>query len=120
MLIRGAEHITQVVKGEVLDAKLVFNASGAIAFSGKRQHRDEKADGISYEDDYKGNALAAMVRCHEIEVRYHRDFRDAQVASMVGHLLQHPALEQLSPARVTYQGRVVLEQPGWQANPASP
>lgn len=117
MLIRGAEYITQVATGQVLDAKLVFNASGAIALSGKRQHRDEKADGISYEDDYKGNALAAMLRRHEIEVRYHRDFRDAQVATIIAILLQEPPFHLLSPIRVTYQGRVVLEEPGWRDKP---
>ncbi len=113
-MVRGEEFIHQLCGGLVLDAKMVFNARGAIVLSGKRQHRDEKAEDISYEDDYRGNALAAMLRRNEIEVRFHRDFRDECVAQIVTRLLRETALGMLSPVRVMYQGRIVLEESGWQ------
>ena len=77
---------------------------GAIFFPTAQQHRDQKAPGISYEDDYRGNALAAMLAPGRIEVRYHRDFTDLQVAHIIATLLADPRLSFLCGWRVTYQG----------------
>ncbi len=48
--------------------KMVFNDQGAIFFPVSAKHRDMKAPGISYEDDYKGNAMAALVSPRTIEI----------------------------------------------------
>ncbi|MDX9912064.1 MAG: hypothetical protein RBS39_09550 [Phycisphaerales bacterium] len=40
--------------------KKAFNDRGAIVFPASRQHREVKREGVSYEDNYRGNALAAM------------------------------------------------------------
>jgi len=37
-----------------------MNEIGILIFPASAQHATVKADGISYEDDYKGNALAAV------------------------------------------------------------
>jgi hypothetical protein len=60
--------------------KLVFNSRGAIFFPVDQQHRDQKAPGISYEDDHAGNALAAILSPGRIEIRRHSDFSDAAIA----------------------------------------
>ncbi len=108
MTVTGAEQLQDLIAGSVYDAKMVFNDRGAIVFSARRQHREMKAEGISYEDNYVGNALAAMVRRDAIEIRFHRAYDDNAVARIVGQLLAFPEFSAFGQARVTYQGRVIL------------
>ena len=107
MVVTGAEHAQKLVADGFGEAKMVFNQRGAIIFSATRQHREMKGDGISYEDNYAGDALAAMLRPDAVEIRYHRAFDDAKVAWIVRELLKTPELSCLGAARVTYQGRVL-------------
>lgn len=107
MTVTGAEHLEDLLAGRAYDAKMVFNERGAIVFPTRRQHCDMKADGISYEDNYAGNALAAMLRRDAIEIRFHRAYDDSEVARLVGRLLALPALSCLAHASVTYQGRAI-------------
>ncbi len=112
MIVQGGEHIEDVIAGRAYDAKMVFNDRGAIVFPATRQHRDMKAEGISYEDDYRGNALAAMLRRDAIEIRFHRDYDDQAVARIVSQLLAMPELACLARAQVTYQGRLSYRSTG--------
>lgn len=105
MIILGLEHLDRLVRREVLSAKVVFNAAGAIFFSVKLQHRDHKAEGISYEDDYKGNAMAAMLAPGSIEIRRHAAYSDAQVAAILASLLSDDRLSPMRGWSATYQGR---------------
>ena len=107
MKLLGSEHLDTLFAGEVNDLKMVFNATGAIIFPSTQQHRDAKVQGISYEDNYAGNALAAMLRRDAIEIRFHARYDDASVARIVAELLQQPALSRLADAQVTYQGRAI-------------
>jgi hypothetical protein len=61
MYVSGANYARELVDGERTSVKMVFNARGAVLFPETEQHRDHKANSISYEDDYAGNALAAML-----------------------------------------------------------
>jgi hypothetical protein len=85
--------------------KMVFNANGAILFPATLEHRGQKASGISYEDDYQGNALAAMVRPGALEVRYHANYTATQVKAICARLLAQPELEPLRTWEVSYQGQ---------------
>ena len=107
MVIRGLDHIEPLLSHVSFTAKLVFNQSGAIFFPVNREHRDQKSDSISYEDNYKGNALAAMLAPNRIEIRYHRDFTDTDVSAIVISLKQHPDLHFMRDWEVTYQGRPI-------------
>jgi len=107
MVVRGLEYIEPLLSHVSFSAKLVFNQSGAIFFPVNREHRNQKSDSISYEDNYRGNALAAMLAPHRIEIRYHQDFSDADVAEIVASLKQHPDLEFMKDWEVTYQGRPI-------------
>ncbi len=107
MTVHGSEHLEAVIAGEVYDAKMVFNDRGAIVFPSKRQHREMKMEGVSYEDDYQGNALAAMVRRDAIEIRFHRAYDDKAVARIMSRLLATPELACIAKAQVTYQGRAI-------------
>lgn len=105
MRVTGADILHRLAAGEISEAKLVFNSAGVIALPIAVQHRDAKADGISYEDNYRGNALAAIIRRDHIEIRFHERFRDQDVANLVSDMLRTPQFEFMLPARVTYQGR---------------
>ena len=108
MIITGDEHLQALAAGLVHAAKMVFNERGAIVFPTTRQHREMKAEGISYEDNYAGNALAAMLRRDAIEIRFHRGFDDASVARIIAVLLAAPAFSCLAHPSVTYQGRTIV------------
>ena len=107
MHLSGVEFLLGFVTQVGYSAKMVFNEHGAIVFPIHFQHRDQKADHISYEDNYAGNALAAMINAGSIEIRYHRDFSDARVARIMAALRANPQFAFASDWRVTYQGRLL-------------
>lgn len=107
MKVLSWEQMEPLLANTHFECKLVFNAEAACFFSGRLQHRDPKLAGLSYEDDYRGNALAAMVKRTRIEVRYHERFDDDRVGAILRELLAEPQLAPLADATVTYQGRTV-------------
>lgn len=107
MDLHGIEFIAGLARQPSFSAKLVMHEAGAMFFSASQQHRDQKTALISYEDDYAGNALAAMVAPGHIEIRYHRDFSDGRVARLIATLLSEPRLAFMRSWRVTYQGRTI-------------
>lgn len=111
MHLQGTAFIRSETEKPHYAAKLVVNMQGAIFFSVSAQHKDQSGPGIYYKEGYKGNALAAMLAPGTIEIRYHRDFTDDQVARIMSALLSHRDLECLSPSRVTYQGRAIALTP---------
>jgi hypothetical protein len=106
-LLIGVDHAAALVEGRTYSAKLVFNQSGAIFGPVWTQHRDMKATSISYEDDYKGNALAAMLAPGKIEIRFHKAFKDQKVATILRQLLAAPELAAMRSWQVTNQGRPI-------------
>lgn len=108
MYLENIEYIQRLVTQESFSAKMVFNASGAIFFPVSRQHRDMKHAGISYEDDYKGNALAAMLAPGKIEIRFEESYSDSWVTTIVKTLLSSPELSFMAGWQVTYQGRTLI------------
>ncbi|GJM23753.1 MAG: hypothetical protein DHS20C16_01680 [Phycisphaerae bacterium] len=108
MTIIGLEFLAAQMERGQFAAKMVFNEAGAIFFPTNAEHRDQKADGISYEDDYRGNALAAMLAPQKMEIRYHDAYSDQRVERIIRHLARQCGLEFLSSWMVTYQGRRVL------------
>jgi hypothetical protein len=107
MYLSGVDFLESLVKQDGFSAKMVLNDAGAVFFSSHGQHREQKGPEISYEDDYAGNALAAMLGPGRIEIRYPRDFTDARVARLVGTLLSEPRLAFMRDWQVAYQGRTL-------------
>ena len=107
MVLSGVEFMLFLVEEDHFSAKMVFNDSGAIFFRVNQQHCYQKAEGISYEDNYKGNALAAMLTPGKVEIRYHQQFSDNRVASIVASLMEQPRLSFMKGWQVTYQGRAL-------------
>ena len=107
MVLSGVEFMLSLVEEDHFSAKMVLNESGAIFFGVNQQHCDQKAEGIPYEDNYKGNALAAMLAPGKVEIRYHKYFSDNRVASIVASLMEQPRLSFMKGWQVTYQGRAI-------------
>ena len=107
MVLLGVEFMLSLVEEDHFSAKMVFNESGAIFFRVNRHHCSQKAEGISYEDNYEGNALAAMLAAGKVEIRYHQQFLDNRVASIVASLMEQPRLSFMKGWQVTYQGRAL-------------
>ena len=75
MIALGLETISSEIEAEGYFIKCIVNSSAAIFFPGSVQHRDVKRSGVSYEDDYQGNAVAATIRPGIIDIRFHRSVR---------------------------------------------
>ena len=107
MQLVGADVAQALADASRTSTKVVFSGAGAIFFPVHEQHRDQRAPGIFYVDDYRGNALAATLDNRQIEVRYHDAYSDAQVANLLTALAQHPELKFLRDWHLKYQGRDV-------------
>jgi hypothetical protein len=104
----GLESITPYLVNEAYFVKCIANSSAAIFFPGSIQHRDIKREGVSYEDDYQGNAMAATITPGKIEIRFHKDFSDDSVRSIFQSILALPDMRWASTFKVQYQGRTIL------------
>jgi len=100
MILIRSDIIEKLRAGTVPSAKMVFNQHGAVVFPAQLEHRTMKTGDISYEDAYKGNALAAIVTREAIEIRYHQSFTDSEVASIARKLLDCPEMTWLSESRI--------------------
>ena len=108
MQLIGADIAQSLAEGNRTTAKIVFNGAGVIFFPANEQHRDQRAPGISYDDNYTGNALAATLHDRQIEVRYHQAFSESQVVNLISALVQRLNLKFLRDWRITYQGREIV------------
>jgi len=110
MQIIGATHLEEDLKAEPFRKhKAVLNETGILIFPASVQHATMKADGISYEDDYNGNALAVVFDAHTFEIRWHREFSEDRVRALLHKLRGIVDLASLTAQRVTYQGRPIGE-----------
>lgn len=72
MILVGTELLHALANGTAFDGKMVINACGAMFGPISKQHRELRAEGITYADDYEGNALAAMLAPGSIEPPLYR------------------------------------------------
>lgn len=85
--------------------KFQMNDSEIAFFPASLQHRDVKPGGLSYEDDYKGNALAGLIVSGKPEIRFHSAFSDDRVRNLWHQLRSAPECAGLPIGNPTYQGR---------------
>ncbi|HEV7556913.1 MAG TPA: hypothetical protein VGO00_15710 [Kofleriaceae bacterium] len=107
VLVLGLEHLVALADGTAFEAKMVINERGAVFGPVSTQHRDLRAEGIVYADDYKGNAVAAMLAPDKIEVRFHKAFTDDDLVRLIRALAAEPDLGFIRRWRATYQGRLL-------------
>lgn len=112
MMLVGIEFLQSQLASTGFRLKAVFNSKGAIFLPLSEQHRDHKAPGISYADDYEGNALAAILSPGQWEIRNHRDYSEARVMDIMAKLLAMPELQALRSWQVTYRGKSLSPQTG--------
>jgi hypothetical protein len=87
--------------------KFVMNDSAIAFFSVTQQHRDIKPAGLSYEDDYKGNAVAGMITGGRVEIRFHRHYSDERIRNIWRRVLASPQIAKTVHGRLYYQGREI-------------
>jgi hypothetical protein len=107
MKVLGSESISPYLAAEGYFVKCVLNNTVAVFFPGAIQHRDVKREGVSYEDDYRGNAMAATITPGMIDVRFHQAFADGVVKEIFDRLLAVPEMAWAKGFTVRYQGRVL-------------
>jgi len=108
MILHGIDYLNEQLVQQGYFFKALARKGEVAFFSGLIQHRDMKIGGLSYEDDYLGNALACVIKPGEIEVRYHQDYSDAVVLEIFRDLLGQAVGSGLAGFRVSYQGRMLL------------
>ena len=87
--------------------KFILNEGGIIFFPATQQHRDIKLHGLSYEDDYRGNAVAGLVMPGRVEVRYHGAFSDERIRNLWTRVMKIPEVAGAGLGRLYYQGREI-------------
>ncbi len=107
MKVSGLQSISPHLGAEGYFVKCVLNSSAAVFFPGTIQHRDMKQEAVSYEDDYRGNAMAATITPGTIDVRFHQTFSDGAVKEIFDRLLALPEMSWAKGFTVRYQGRVL-------------
>jgi len=104
----------QVINPELLKKALELNGpttkfvmgENAIAFFPVTQeHRDMKPCGLSYEDDYRGNAVAGLVSRGRIEIRFHSAYSEFRIKAIWLRVCATPEFTGLTTGSLYYQGR---------------
>ena len=88
--------------------KFILNENGILFFPTSQQHRDSKIDGLSYEDDYRGNAVAGLITLQHVEIRFHSEFSDERVRNLWLRVLAISEVAKAELGQIFYQGRAIL------------
>ena len=108
MIVYGFDSIAPLLENDAYLFKLLANDTGVVLFPHTTEHRDATRPGITYADDSRGNALAAMVKPGRIEFRFHRGFSDDRVKLLAQRMLAVPELQFAIDTTVTYQARTLI------------
>ena len=108
MQVYGLDSVRCELESDGYFFKLLANERAALFFPRSTEHRDAKAHGLDYEDDSKGNAVAATVAPGRVDFRRHRAFSDERIKSIALALLGHPDVQFAHGFQVTYQGRLLI------------
>ena len=87
--------------------KFVRNERAIAFFPDSTQHRDMKVQGLSYEDNYQGNAVAGLITNGRAEVRFHSAFSDERIRRLWSAALKCPELSEAGLGQLFYQGRLI-------------
>lgn len=105
--VMGADRLRWLTEQPAFSAKAVLNEHGVLFFPPSGQHKDQKATGISYEEEYQGNALAATISPGRLDIRFHQQFTEERVMRIVSRLASESQLQFLRGWDVTYQGKAI-------------
>ena len=111
MTVTGVQTLSAALSQDGYFVKFIASGSAAHFFLGSIQHRDAKMPGLSYEDDYQGNAVAGTISNGIIDVRYHEQYPPERISQVMGAIVGHPHVGGvLDDLRIRYQGRPVIAQ----------
>lgn len=105
MIVEGVQLIQRSAAQPGQTCKFILNDSAIVFFTTLQQHNSVKSHGLSYEDDYRGNALAGTFGSGKIDIRFHRDFSDEHVRNIWSRVCAQAELSFLKPWPAFYQGR---------------
>jgi hypothetical protein len=88
--------------------KFILNETAIVFFSASRQHREVKRHDLSYEDDYRGNAMAGTFADGRVDIRFHEQFPDERVRTLWLRASSDQQLAFLRSWKVYYQGRRIV------------
>ena len=97
----------ELLKGMNRSVKFILNDSAIVFFLSNQQHRDVKMEGVSYEDDYRGNAVAGLVASDHVEIRFHSAFSDERLRNIWTRVSAIPEVASAGLGSVYYQGRKI-------------
>ena len=101
------ELLRQTLASSGTSVKFILGDSAIVFFPVTQQHRDIKSHGLSYEDDYRGNAVAGFVTPTGVEIRYHKSYSDERIRAIWSKLRALPDFADGRLSRVLYQGREI-------------
>jgi hypothetical protein len=87
--------------------KFILHDSGIVFFPAAQQHRDIKTAGLSYEDDYLGNAVAGTITPQRVDIRFHRAYSDERIRALWSRVVKVPEIAAVSLGQLYYQGRAI-------------
>ena len=100
----------QVVNAELLkesrgSLKFILNNSAIAFFPTAQEHRSIKTHGLSYEDDYRGNAVGGLISPERVEIRFHSAYSETHIRTLWARVLAVPDIAQAALGPPYYQGR---------------
>jgi len=87
--------------------KFILGDAAIVFFPATQQHREVKVEGLSYEDDYRGNAVAGLLSSAGVEIRFHARYTESRLRAIWSRLREMPEFAGLDLGKVYYQGRVI-------------
>ena len=110
MNVIGDDFLRSAVEADGYYFKLILNETAAHFFPHTTEHRDATQLGLCYKDDSQGNALAATIKRRQIDIRYHRDFSDERIRTIMQRLFASPEAMPLAGFAVNFQGRPLINR----------
>jgi hypothetical protein len=108
MKVFNLELLKQGLATKGSSVKFILNDTAIVFLPITQQHRDVKEQGLSYEDDYRGNAVAGLVTPSGAEIRFHQAYSDERIRTIWLQLKIMPAFSDPRLGRHSYQGREIL------------
>ncbi len=87
--------------------KAVFNEKGIIFGTTRVEHKTLRCDGIFYDDEGAGNAVAVIFDGFKFEIRLHPGFSPERVNSILKSFDLQPLLKWIAALKITYGGKML-------------
>ena len=107
MEIIHPELLLQTLAVQGSSVKFILADSAIVFLPVTQQHRDVKSHGLSYEDDYRGNAVAGLITPAGAEIRFHKQYSDEHIRAIWSKLRALPEFADARLSRLLYQGREI-------------